>query len=148
MRLSGPIAAAHDPTILLNDSVPTALTSPGCQLLIVFDCTEHLRTLISSIMASLLAYLFGFGGPKPQQPPPVPSDDIVPSYVFDDAAAFRNTILMWTFRFTEVLDPEKLHRTLWQVLEMEGWRKLGGRIRLGVRRRPRREVNVTHSGSG
>lgn len=66
-------------------------------------------------------------------PPMVPSDEVVPVHMFDDTSALRGIILVWLFRFDEVLDPDKLNDALSQLFQMEGWRKLGGRFRRRVR---------------
>ena len=71
---------------------------------------------------------------KRQPPTPVQdSDEIVPVHVFDDLSGYRKTLLMWTFQFNDVLDADKLHEALCELIEKgENWRKLGGRLRLNV----------------
>ncbi|KAH6874790.1 hypothetical protein B0T10DRAFT_498562 [Thelonectria olida] len=78
-------------------------------------------------MSSLLSWLFGR---EPQGPPVVPSDDVIPVHLFDDTLALRDYTLIWTFKFDEVLDADLLGESLSRLFEMEGWRKLGGRLRL------------------
>lgn len=82
-------------------------------------------------MASFLRRLLGYG---PQRPLPatVPSDEIVPMHPFDDTSVMRQYTLMWTFKFEEVLDADKLGNSLSELFHMPGWRKLGGRFRLRV----------------
>lgn len=82
-------------------------------------------------MASYLYQLLGLG-PRRSAPAIVPTDEIAPLHLFDDTATMRGFTLMWTFRFDEVLDADKLGNSLSQLFQMEGWRKLGGRIRLRV----------------
>lgn len=82
-------------------------------------------------MASLLRSVFGIG-PKREQCSPVPTDEIVPMHLFDDIVGYRNNSLSWSCHFDEVLDADRLKDSLWQVLEMDGWRKLGGRLRKTV----------------
>jgi hypothetical protein len=36
--------------------------------------------------------------------------------------------MTYTFRCNDVLNPKKVHDSLAQLLEMPGWRKLGGRL--------------------
>ncbi|PTB44799.1 uncharacterized protein TrAFT101_000270 [Trichoderma asperellum] len=79
-------------------------------------------------MASSLLSLLGLG-PRRSAPPVVPTDEVVPVHLFDDTATLRRYTLMWTFRFDDVLDADKLGNALSELFQMEGWRKLGGRIR-------------------
>lgn len=82
-------------------------------------------------MASSLFSLFGLG-PRRSAPPIVPTDEIAPVHLFDDTGTMRGFTLMWTFKFDEVLDADKLGSSLSELFQMEGWRKLGGRIRRRV----------------
>jgi hypothetical protein len=82
-------------------------------------------------MASYLFSLLGFG-PRRSAPPIVPTDEIAPVHLFDDTATMRGITLMWTFKFEEVLDADKLGNSLSELFQMEGWRKLGGRLRRRV----------------
>ncbi|KAH6607025.1 hypothetical protein Trco_003338 [Trichoderma cornu-damae] len=77
-------------------------------------------------------------GPQRSRPPTVPTDEIAPLHLFDDTATLRAFTLMWTFKFEEVLDADKLGSSLSQLFQMDGWRKLGGRIRL----RPDRTAEI------
>ncbi|PTB70186.1 hypothetical protein BBK36DRAFT_1173457 [Trichoderma citrinoviride] len=88
-------------------------------------------------MASYLSKLLGLG-PKRRAPAIVPTDEVVPLHLFDDTATLREFTLMWTFKFDQVLDADKLGDSLSQLFQMEGWRKLGGRIRL----RPDRSAEI------
>ncbi|KAL6857342.1 hypothetical protein J3F83DRAFT_763686 [Trichoderma novae-zelandiae] len=88
-------------------------------------------------MASYLSQLLGLG-PKRSAPAIVPTDEIAPLHLFDDTATLRGFTLMWTFKFDQVLDADKLGASLSQLFQMEGWRKLGGRIRL----RPDRSAEI------
>ncbi|OTA01454.1 hypothetical protein A9Z42_0017680 [Trichoderma parareesei] len=88
-------------------------------------------------MASYLSQLLGLG-PKRRAPPIVPTDEVVPLHLFDDTSTLRGFTLMWTFKFDQVLDADKLGDSLSQLFHMEGWRKLGGRLRL----RPDRSAEI------
>ncbi|KAM0519007.1 hypothetical protein ACHAPE_003998 [Trichoderma viride] len=79
-------------------------------------------------MASYLFSLLGFG-PRRSAPPIVPTDEVAPVHLFDDTDTMRGITMMWTFRFDEVLDADKLGSSLSELFQMEGWRKLGGRLR-------------------
>lgn len=58
-------------------------------------------------------------------------DDIIyPVHQLDDNPTLRGIVVTWTLRFDDVLDPDHLHRSLWQLLEIGDWRKLGGRLQL------------------
>jgi hypothetical protein len=79
-------------------------------------------------MLSTLHLLTG----KRERPPKVPTDEVLPTHFLDDTAGNRSFLLVWSLRFNDVLDPDMLHSSLAKLLEMEGWRKLGGRLRLNV----------------
>ncbi|KAJ4865460.1 hypothetical protein T069G_01990 [Trichoderma breve] len=80
-------------------------------------------------MASYLYQLLGMG-PKRSPPTIVPTDEIAPLHLFDDTTTLRGFTLMWTFKFDEVLNADMLGDSLSRLFQMEGWRKLGGRLRL------------------
>lgn len=61
------------------------------------------------------------------------SDDVFPVHFVDQAGIIRASIINYTFRFNDVLDPGNLHGSLVKLLGMEDWRKLGGRLRKDVR---------------
>ena len=82
-------------------------------------------------MPGLLSSLLG-GKPKRVQPPRVPTDEVIPMFLFDDVDVNRKIIMAWTLRFNEILEPEMLHTSLSRLLEIGDWKKLGGRIRMGV----------------
>ncbi|KAI8633244.1 hypothetical protein F5Y19DRAFT_294609 [Xylariaceae sp. FL1651] len=90
-------------------------------------------------MSRLLSYLPFYHARQPE-PPVVPTDEVVPVHLFDDTSTLRRVIMVWMFRFEEVLEPEKLKDALSQLFQREGWRKLGGRYR----RRPdgRLEIHI------
>src|SRR6478752_3603318 len=64
--------------------------------------------------------------------PKVPTDEVVPVHLFDSISGLQRCILVWMFRFDEILDPEKLHSSLTRVFQRDGWHKLGGRYRRRV----------------
>ncbi|KAI7008947.1 hypothetical protein D0869_13587 [Hortaea werneckii] len=68
--------------------------------------------------------------PKPQPPPKVPSDEVIPLHYLDDQFYTRALVLHFFSRFDDVLDPEKLRKALVRLLHIGGWRKLGARLRL------------------
>ncbi|KAI7711144.1 hypothetical protein KC353_g9195 [Hortaea werneckii] len=68
--------------------------------------------------------------PKPQPPPKVPSDEVIPLHYLDDQFYTRALVLHFFSRFDDVLDPEKLRKALERLLHIGGWRKLGARLRL------------------
>ncbi|KAI0143580.1 hypothetical protein GGR57DRAFT_483906 [Xylariaceae sp. FL1272] len=79
-------------------------------------------------MSWLLSYIPFI--PRPRAlPAVVPTDEVVPVHLFDNTSTLRKVIMVWSFRFEEVLDPDKLNASLSQLLQMEGWQKLGGRFR-------------------
>ncbi|KAM4058419.1 hypothetical protein HRG_014703 [Hirsutella rhossiliensis] len=68
------------------------------------------------------------GMPRRLPPPAFPEDDVYPVHLQDEN--FRHIVMVSTMRFNDVLDPEKLHYALSQLLNIGDWRKLGGRLRL------------------
>lgn len=80
-------------------------------------------------MASYLYQLLGMGRSPPTI---VPTDEIAPLHLFDDTTTLRGFTLMWTFKFDEVLNADMLGDSLSRLFQMEGWRKLGGRLRRAV----------------
>lgn len=70
--------------------------------------------------------------PRPQAPPTVATDTIVPMHHMDDNKINRSMVVMFMMRFDDVLDPEKLKVSLDKLFSRDDWRKLGARIRLNV----------------
>lgn len=64
--------------------------------------------------------------------PTVPTDTVLQVHYFDDTPLLRNSVQCLTLRFNDALDAEMLRASLSRLLERQGWRKLGGRIRLNV----------------
>ncbi|KAF4341518.1 hypothetical protein FBEOM_4563 [Fusarium beomiforme] len=91
---------------------------------------EFATSQIPAAMSGLLSYL-PFSKKEEQRALPdiVKSDDIIPVHLFDDTAAARGIVLVWTFRFGEILNPQKLNDALSELFQMDGWRRLGGRFR-------------------
>jgi hypothetical protein len=65
----------------------------------------------------------------------MPSDglraDVYPLHALDGIPANQH-FLTWMMRFNDVLDGEKLHRSLSKLLEVGDWKKLGGRLKYKV----------------
>ncbi|KAH8658103.1 hypothetical protein BX600DRAFT_482584 [Xylariales sp. PMI_506] len=74
--------------------------------------------------------LDGLFPPKGTPPPTVPTDTIMPCHINDDIQANRNSVVYIMFKYDDVLDHEKLHAGLVKLISRDGWRKLGGRMRL------------------
>lgn len=70
--------------------------------------------------------------PKPQAPPRVPTDKVVPLHYTDDNRINRAIIMLFMMKFDDVLDPDKLRFALEKLLSRDDWRKLGARMRLNV----------------
>ena len=58
---------------------------------------------------------------------------IIPFNFVDNMKGWRMGIAANTFRFNAAMDVQKLRDSLQRLFEMEGWRKLGARIRMNVR---------------
>lgn len=72
-----------------------------------------------------------FGAAAPTK---VPTDTVIPFRFFDDTPLWRAFILYSMFVLDDVLDPQKLRESLEALIERDGWRKLGARLRLDVRK--------------
>ena len=86
-------------------------------------------------MSGLLGYLPFFKDEQRPLPETVETDDVIPVHLFDDSSAARGIVLVWTFKFDDVLDPDKLHTALSELFQMEGWRRFSGRFRYRVGQR-------------
>lgn len=74
-----------------------------------------------------------FGGPSAKSPPPlVEGDEVYPVHMLDDTKTLRDIVVVWTLRFNDVLDADKMHASLSRLLGIGDWRKLGGRLRVKV----------------
>ena len=73
------------------------------------------------------------GSPGNKTPQRIHDDDIVyPLFTLDNAKFLRDFTAAWTLRFDDVLDADKLHDSLSRLLDIGGWRMLGGRLRFKV----------------
>lgn len=79
--------------------------------------------------------MFGlFGSQKPAAAPArVDTDTVIPLNAADDTDVLRSVCVVLSYRFDDVLDPEKLRDSFKRLLDRPGWRKIGGRLRLNVR---------------
>ncbi|KAE8414441.1 hypothetical protein BDV36DRAFT_311814 [Aspergillus pseudocaelatus] len=71
-----------------------------------------------------------FSKNKPPRPKRVPTDTVVPLSFADDQPLLRRISVNITYRFDDVLDTEVLRLSLERLLELDGWRRLGARLRL------------------
>jgi hypothetical protein len=74
----------------------------------------------------------GLFNKKSISPPTIPTDEIVPMHDGDSLPSLQDVQIEFTCRFNDVLDANKLKKSLERLLEFPGWRKLGGRVRLNV----------------
>jgi hypothetical protein len=79
----------------------------------------------------VLRRLFG-ATPARGAPPAVETDEVYPVHMLDDTKTLRGIVVTWTLLFNDVLDADKLHTSLLKLLEIGDWRKVGGRLRLGL----------------
>lgn len=70
---------------------------------------------------------------EPAVPAKVPTDSVIPFRFFDDTPLWKAFILYSMFVFDDVLDPQKLRRSLDALVKRDGWHKLGARLRKNVR---------------
>lgn len=73
--------------------------------------------------------------PKQHEPSNASEGDTYPLHCLDGLKV-NYKFVSWTMRFNDVLDVEKLHNALSRLLEIGDWRKLGGRLRFKVWRKP------------
>lgn len=77
--------------------------------------------------------MLGLGNQQvPKPPPTVPTDRILPLNAADDTAVLRSVVVVLSYRFDDVLDPERLKSSYEKLLDRPGWRKIGARLRLNV----------------
>ncbi|KAF1362274.1 hypothetical protein EJ07DRAFT_107465 [Lizonia empirigonia] len=75
--------------------------------------------------------MFGLSGQQvPTPPPTVHTDKILPLNAADDTTVLRSVVVVLSYRFDDVLDPEKLKSSYEKLLDRPGWRKIGARLRL------------------
>jgi hypothetical protein len=71
------------------------------------------------------------------------SDDIAyPTHMIDNVSVLKFLVMAWTMRFNDVMDADKLHQSLSELLTIGDWKKLGGRLRAGHNKRGALEVHV------
>ncbi|KAF2441991.1 hypothetical protein P171DRAFT_496720 [Karstenula rhodostoma CBS 690.94] len=56
-------------------------------------------------------------------------DEVYPVHAFDDPGRLEVIVTSWTLRFNDVLDEDKIHKSLAKLMEIGDWRKAGGRLR-------------------
>ncbi|VUC28947.1 unnamed protein product [Clonostachys rosea] len=61
--------------------------------------------------------------------PTVASDEVFPLHFIDRSASLRNPVHVSTWYFDDVLDGDKLYKSLDDLLHLGDWRKFGGRFR-------------------
>jgi hypothetical protein len=61
------------------------------------------------------------------------SDDTTVYQISRNDEAFRDHVKYFAFKFDNVLDPDLIQSSLKKLLEIDHWRKIGGRINLNVR---------------
>lgn len=83
-------------------------------------------------MSGLLVNLPFFKKEPRPLPATIATDEVIPVHLFDDSAAARGIVIVSTYKFDEVLDSDKLYRSLSQLFQMPGWRRFGGRFRYRV----------------
>ncbi|RSM15439.1 hypothetical protein CDV31_005032 [Fusarium ambrosium] len=59
----------------------------------------------------------------------VPTDKIIPLHWFEDGVMWKKVIVYTLFVFDDALSPDMLRESLERLVDREGYRKLGGRLR-------------------
>lgn len=77
--------------------------------------------------------MFQWLGLSQSVPTVVPTDKIVPLHWFEDGVMWKKVIVYTLFVFDDALSPDKLRDSLERLVNREGYRKLGGRLRRNVR---------------
>jgi hypothetical protein len=70
------------------------------------------------------------------------SDDVYPTHMVDNLSMLRQMVMAWTMRFDEVLDPNALHNSLTELLQIGDWKKLGGRLKFGNNPQGHLEIHI------
>lgn len=71
------------------------------------------------------------------------SDDVIYlTHMIDNVSVLKFLIMAWTMRFNDVLNADKLHKSLSELLTVGDWKKLGARLRYGLNKRGALEVHV------
>lgn len=71
------------------------------------------------------------------------TDYVYPTHMMDNLSMLRQMIMAWTMHFDEVLDPNKLHNSLTELLQIDDWKKLGGRLKFGNNANGHLEIHVS-----
>lgn len=61
-----------------------------------------------------------------------PEDEVVQFRFWDDNDVMQKLVMEFTYRFDDVLDPEKLKSSLERLLQIGKWRQIGARFRKNV----------------
>lgn len=81
---------------------------------------------------TILRYIFGTPSAQGQKSFPATEQDediVYPVHTFDDGGRLEVLITTRTMLFNDVLDKDKVHNALAELLEIGDWRKAGGRLR-------------------
>lgn len=62
-------------------------------------------------------------------PARVPTDTVVPLRYWDETVILKSLVIFSLSRFDAALDARRLYESLERLVSMEGWRKLGARLR-------------------
>ncbi|KPM36043.1 hypothetical protein AK830_g10522 [Neonectria ditissima] len=73
--------------------------------------------------------MFNVLGFTKEAPSIVPSDRIIPLHWFEDGFMWKKVIVYTLFVFDDALDPELLRGSLERLIQRDGYKKLGGRLR-------------------
>ncbi|EUC29005.1 hypothetical protein COCCADRAFT_40559 [Bipolaris zeicola 26-R-13] len=57
------------------------------------------------------------------------TDQVIPFHALDDGYVNRHVVMEATYRFDDVLDVDRLRLALHRLMQRDGWKKLGARIR-------------------
>ena len=92
----------------------------------------RIHELLPYLLSSKMLGLF-ISKKQAAAPAIIPTDTVIPLNAADDTDVLRSVCVVLSYRFDDVLDPEKLRRSFERLLDRPGWRKIGGRLRLNVR---------------
>jgi hypothetical protein len=59
-------------------------------------------------------------------------DTVTDAYAWDNMGIIRDQIFVVSLQYKDVLDAEKLRDSLNKLIDRDGWRKVGGRLRQQV----------------
>ncbi|KAF9880513.1 hypothetical protein CkaCkLH20_02467 [Colletotrichum karsti] len=94
---------------------------------------SHIDSIVSTEVNAKMTFrslLNPVLGPERRQPDRIPTDAVFQLSAMDSSWMMRMMVMSWSMCFHDVLNADKLHDSLTELLDIGHWKKLGGRPRL------------------